>query len=155
MHTVYLSLGSNLGDKKGNIRRALSLVEAKVGRVSRRSAVFVTKPWGFRSEHMFVNAAARVCTMLTPRGVLEATQAIERDMGRTLKSADGHYHDRTIDIDILLFDDVWIDEADLRIPHPLMLERDFVMRPLREVLDDAGLKIVEQLRKREIQPTWE
>ena len=66
--------------------------------------------------------------------MLEATQAIEREMGRTAKSTDGHYHDRLIDIDILLYDDIRVDEPDLKIPHPLMREREFVMRPLGEIL---------------------
>jgi len=151
LHTVYLALGSNLGDKEGNIRHALRLIEDKVGKVSCRSSLLVTEPWGFSSTQMFVNAAARVSTRLTPRGVLEATQAIERSMGRTLKSTDGHYHDRTIDIDILLFDDIRVGEPDLRIPHPLMFGRDFVMRPLREVLDSDGEKIISDIQKQKIQ----
>ena len=87
---------------------------------------------------MFVNAAVKVDTMLSPRGVLEATQAIERIMGRTEKSANRQYHDRLIDIDILIYDDVKIDEPDLKIPHPLMHERDFVMRPLGEILQPTA-----------------
>lgn len=83
---------------------------------------------------MFVNAAVCVSTQLTPRALLEATQAIERDMGRTAKSVNGQYHDRTIDIDILLYDNIKVDEPDLKIPHPLMNERDFVMKPLKEIL---------------------
>lgn len=83
---------------------------------------------------MFVNAAVCVSTSLAPHAVLEATQAIECEMGRKVKSVNGQYHDRIIDIDILLYDDIKIDEPDLKIPHPLMHERDFVMKPLREIL---------------------
>lgn len=73
-------------------------------------------------------------TPLAPRQLLEATQKVEQEMGRTLKSANGEYHDRIIDIDILLYDDLHIDQPDLKIPHPLMEERDFVMVPLREIM---------------------
>jgi 2-amino-4-hydroxy-6-hydroxymethyldihydropteridine diphosphokinase len=77
-----------------------------------------------------------VQTSLTPDGVLRATQKIEKDLGRSEKTENGVYHDRIIDIDILLFDHLTIDEPDLKIPHPLMGERDFVMQPLKEILSE-------------------
>ena len=135
MHTVYLSLGTNLGDRRRNISAAVRLLGERVGRVVRVSSLHDTEPWGFTSANMFVNAAVCVETSLSPRTLLEATQAIEREMGRTVKSTDGQYHDRLIDIDILLYDDLHVDEPDLKIPHPLMSEREFVMRPLGEILD--------------------
>lgn len=138
MHTVYLGLGTNLGDRRHNIAEAVRLIGERVGTVRRLSSMFETEPWGFSSDNMFVNAAVKVDTMLSPRGVLEATQAIERIMGRTEKSANRQYHDRLIDIDILIYDDVKIDEPDLKIPHPLMHERDFVMRPLGEILQPTA-----------------
>ena len=138
MHTVYLGLGTNLGDRRHNIAEAVRLIGERVGTVKRLSSLFETEPWGFSSDNMFVNAAVKVDTMLSPRGVLEATQAIERIMGRTEKSANRQYHDRLIDIDILIYDDVKIDEPDLKIPHPLMHERDFVMRPLGEILQPTA-----------------
>lgn len=134
MHKVYLSLGSNLGDRKYEIKRAVELIGERIGAVERVSSLYETEPWGFSSDNMFVNAAVCVSTQLTPRALLEATQAIERDMGRTAKSVNGQYHDRTIDIDILLYDNIKVDEPDLNIPHPLMKERDFVMKPLKEIL---------------------
>lgn len=152
MSTLYLALGSNLGDKKANIRLAIQLIGSAVGQVTACSALLETEPWGFCSEHSFINAAVRVETTLSPQAVLEATQGIERRMGRTMKSTDGHYHDRIIDIDILLYDNLTVCEADLRIPHPLMFERDFVMRPLQEVLDDSGREIVEHIQKETNQP---
>ncbi|MBR2882885.1 MAG: 2-amino-4-hydroxy-6-hydroxymethyldihydropteridine diphosphokinase, partial [Prevotella sp.] len=72
---------------------------------------------------------------LTPHQVLEHTQSIERQLGRTSKTVNGEYHDRMIDIDILLYDDYVVDEPDLKIPHPLMEEREFVMKPLKEIMD--------------------
>ena len=135
MSVVYLGLGSNLGDRRGNIYRAVELIADSVGTVVRMSSLYDTEPWGFSSDNMFVNAAVCVETRLTPREVLVATHTIERRMGRIEKSVGGQYHDRVIDIDILMYDDLHIDTPDLHIPHPLMHERDFVMRPLNEILN--------------------
>ena len=134
MHKVYLSLGTNLGNRKRNIREAIEKIEELVGEVKRQSALYETKPWGFSSPNDFINACVLVETILAPRQLLEACQQIEKDMGRTLKSVGGAYHDRIIDIDILMYDDLKVNEPDLIIPHPLMEERDFVMKPLREIL---------------------
>lgn len=135
MHDLYLSLGTNLGNRKGNIREAIQKIEEQVGAVVRQSALYETKPWGFSSPNDFINACVKVSTSLSPRQVLEATQRIERELGRTLKSVNGEYHDRIIDIDILLYDDLYINEPDLHIPHPLMEEREFVMVPLKEIFE--------------------
>ncbi|MCQ2222018.1 MAG: 2-amino-4-hydroxy-6-hydroxymethyldihydropteridine diphosphokinase [Prevotella sp.] len=135
MTKVYLSLGSNLGDKEENIHKAIKKIEEQVGVVVRQSALIKTEPWGFQSDNGFVNAAVCVETSLSPREVLHRTQAIERALGRNHKSINGIYHDRLIDIDILLYGDETIDEPDLKIPHPLMKERDFVMIPLEEIMD--------------------
>ena len=134
MHRVYLSLGSNLGNRKRNIREALEKIGELIGDVERQSALYETKPWGYSSPNDFINACACVHTPLAPRQLLEATQKVEQEMGRKLKSVNGEYHDRIIDIDILLYDDLRIDQPDLKIPHPLMEERDFVMVPLREIM---------------------
>ena len=133
---AYLSLGTNLGDKRKNIAEARKNIGELVGDVVRQSALYETEPWGFRSDNRFVNAAVCVDTQLSPRRLLEVTQRIEREMGRTLKSDGGEYHDRIIDIDILLYGDLQIDEPDLKIPHPLMHERDFVMTPLNEIMEE-------------------
>mgnify|MGYP004618889403 FL=1 len=133
---AYLSLGTNLGDKRKNIVEAIKNIGELVGDVVRQSALYETEPWGFRSDNRFVNAAVCVDTQLSPRRLLEVTQRIEREMGRTLKSDGGEYHDRIIDIDILLYGDLHIDEPDLKIPHPLMHERDFVMTPLNEIMEE-------------------
>ena len=134
MSKAYLSLGTNLGNRKRNIREAIEKIEELVGKVERQSALYETKPWGFSSPNDFINACVLVDTMLAPRQLLEKLQGIEKDMGRTLKSVDGEYHDRIIDIDILMYDDLKIHEPDLVIPHPLMEEREFVMIPLKEIL---------------------
>jgi len=136
MHKVYLGIGTNLGDKEGNILRAYELIRDRVGEIVKRSTLYNTEPWGFESENSFLNSVICVETALFPRQLLQMTQQIEREMGRTSKSTDGKYHDRIVDIDILLYDDLKVNEPDLVIPHPLMTERDFVMKPLLEIKNE-------------------
>lgn len=131
---LYLSLGSNLGNRKRLVSEAIDMIDKRVGHVVRSSSLYETEPWGFSSPNKFINACVYCETALTPREVLNVTQEIEKELGRTGKSVNGEYHDRVIDIDILLYGDEHIDEPDMKIPHPRMRERDFVMRPLREIL---------------------
>ena len=133
MHTVYLALGTNLGNRKAIMREAIDNIGKKVGTVMRQSSFYETEPWGFESPNLFLNACICVSTKLAPRQLLEVTQAIERDMGRVEKTVGLQYVDRIIDIDILLYDDLYINEPDLVIPHPLMEDREFVMKPLLEI----------------------
>ena len=128
-HLVYFSLGSNLGNKRENLNKAIKLMEEQIGVLLRQSAFLETEPWGFQSDNSFVNAAICMETSLDPFEVLTKTQEIERELG-----SNGEYHDRIIDIDILLYDDLHINTPQLTIPHPLMEQRDFVMIPLREIL---------------------
>ena len=137
-HKVYLGLGSNLGNREEIILKAISLIGERVGLVIRQSSLIETEPWGFESDNKFLNGVILCETTLTPRQVLRATQKIERELGKLRKHSTRRtplsiYHDRPIDIDILLYDDLTIDEPDLKIPHPLMHERDFVMIPLKEI----------------------
>lgn len=134
MHVVYLSLGSNLGDRHATMRRAIDLLNAEAGTVDRQSSLLETEPWGFESANKFLNMCVRLLTTLTPEQLLLKTQDIEKRLGRTVKSVDGKYHDRPIDIDMLMYDDVNISTPTLTLPHPHMHERDFVMIPLREIL---------------------
>ena len=120
-HQVYLGLGSNLGDCRKNLERAIRLIDDRVGEVIRQSSFIETEPWGFESEHRFVNAVVLCETTKTPREVLLLTQQIERDMGRRKVNGAGLmingqriYTDRIVDIDILLYDDLTIDEPDFR-----------------------------------------
>ncbi len=138
LHILYLALGANIGDREQTMNRAIELIEGAVGTVVRRSSFIETEPWGFLSSNRFINAVVCVHTALSPFEVLRATQNIEKQLGRTVKSAGGEYHDRPIDIDILLYDDIHVDTPELCIPHPLMHERDFVMVPLREIMDGEG-----------------
>ena len=148
LHQVYLGLGSNLGDKEENLRKAITLINEQIGTVVRQSAFFYSEPWGYESDNQFVNAVILVETPLSPYDVLTANQRIEHLLGKTQAHATERpsdlslqpsdlrppiYHDRPIDIDILLYDDLHMDEPGLKIPHPLMEERDFVMIPLNEI----------------------
>ena len=146
MHRVYLGLGSNLGDRHQHLEQAISLINERVGEVIRCSSFIETEPWGFESSNAFLNGVILCETTLAPREVLKATQQIERELGRrksvnrtrealgsSKKSVNRKYEDRPIDIDILLYDNLTIDEPDLKIPHPLMHQRDFVMIPLNEI----------------------
>ena len=140
--TYYLGLGTNLGDKEANLRTAVRLLEERVGKVTSLSAFHATEPWGFASDHTFLNAAAGLHTSQTPLEVLERTQEIERLMGRNHKSVNGVYADRVIDIDLLLcFTEdgtpVRMDTEKLTLPHPLMRQREFVMKPLQEIIGPA------------------
>ena len=130
---VFLSLGSNLGDRSKNLESAISLIGSRAGDVTAVSSFIETKPVGFKSENRFVNCAVRIVTALDPFELLRITQQIERELGSTTKSVGGVYSDRTIDIDILLYGNAVIDTPELKIPHPQMRKRDFVMRPLKEI----------------------
>lgn len=127
-------MGSNIGNRKRNMREAVQYMESLIGTVTRQSTLYETEPWGFESPNLFINMCVCVETPLAPRQLLEATQEIEKRMGRVGKSENHEYQDRIIDIDILLYDDLTVDEPDLKIPHPLMNEREFVMTPLNEIL---------------------
>jgi len=136
-HQVYLGLGSNLGNRWENLEQAIRFIDEQVGTVTRQSSFVETEPWGFQSDNHFLNAVVLCETDKTPREILRLTQQIERDMGRhknvNRRLTNRNYTDRPIDIDILLYDDLTVNEPDLKIPHPLMHERDFVMIPLNEI----------------------
>ena len=134
MPTTYLSLGSNLGDRIQLLHTAINEIAERVGRVEAISSCIETEPVGFDSVHLFLNMAVRVTTELNPYELLKVLKQLERDLGRTRKSHDGVHYDRTIDIDILLYDNLEVNSTELQIPHPRMWERDFVMRPLKEIL---------------------
>lgn len=151
MALVYLGLGTNLGEKERNMNDAVGALSLEVGFVIRLSEFYVSKPWGFKSEHEFLNAVVLMETALTPFDLLDKTKEIERNLGRASKTTTV-YADRLIDIDILLYDNLIIDQPTLKIPHPLIAERDFVLIPLAEIAPDLVhpvfcRKIVELLNR--------
>jgi 2-amino-4-hydroxy-6-hydroxymethyldihydropteridine diphosphokinase len=135
MSLVYLCLGSNLGQREDNFRKAIILIEEKIGSIKARSAFHETFPWGYDSTNKFLNACIAVETTIRPQDCLLCLKDIERSLGR-IKSANTGYSDRVIDIDILLYDDLVMESPDLTIPHPLMHERYFVLKPLSEIASD-------------------
>lgn len=134
---VYLGLGSNEGDRRSMLDRAVALLATRVGPVLACSSYIETEPWGFESPHPFLNAVVCLYTTLSPHRLLNVTQAIERCLGRQHKTVDDHYADRPIDIDILLIGQRVIRTARLTVPHPLMLQREFVWRPLLEIAPEV------------------
>lgn len=151
MALVYLGLGTNLGDKERNLNDAILKLLLEVGCVIRQSLFYASKPWGFESENGFLNTVVLVETNLPPFDLLSKTQEIERELGRTAKTT-GSYSDRLIDIDILLYDNLIVDQPTLKIPHPLMMKRDFVLIPLAEIAPDlvhpiAGKSSVELVKR--------
>ena len=137
MATVYLGLGTNIGNKKENLTRAIEALSLALGHYTALSSFIDTAPWGFESDNTFLNCAVSFETVLLPEELLDTTERIERELGRTVKSTGGTYHDRVIDIDILLYGNETIDTPRLTIPHPLMHLRDFVLEPLAEIAPEV------------------
>lgn len=134
---IFLGLGSNVGQKEKNLLAAIDEINKQIGKVISRSAFYVTEPVGFESPNSFLNAACGVETDLLPLEVLQRAEQIEKNLGRENKSKNLVYHDRVIDIDILLMENVVIRSQKLTIPHPRMHERLFVLKPLVEIAPNA------------------
>lgn len=130
---VYLGLGSNLGDKKENLQRAIDHLSLALGLPVAVSTFIESEPWGFCSRNTFVNCVVAFETTLTPTELLDATEEIEKNLGRTQKSTNGQYGDRPIDIDILFYGSETIATPRLAVPHPLLHKRHFVLAPLKEI----------------------
>ena len=130
MNSAYLLIGGNIGNRLDNLNKAAQLIEASCGTVVRKSSVYETAAWGKTDQPAFYNQALAVRTNLLPRALLEQLLHIEKSMGRERKEAMGP---RTIDIDILFYDDVDVDTTDLVIPHPRLHLRKFALVPMNEI----------------------
>jgi 2-amino-4-hydroxy-6-hydroxymethyldihydropteridine diphosphokinase len=136
---AYVGLGANLGDREGTIRRALELLDAEDGiELVAVSALRETDPVGYAHQPPFLNGAAAVDTELAPRELLERLLAIERELGR-VRAEGPRYGPRTIDLDLLLYGDLVVDETGLTVPHPRLAERRFALEPLHELDPDLRL----------------
>lgn len=148
MEDVFLGLGSNIGDRKRHLTQAIEYIEDTIGVVKKRSSVIETESWGFKSTP-FLNQVILISTDLTPLELMKELQIIETQMGRKTKtntfSNNPVYTDRPIDIDILIFGLQKIKMPQLNIPHPKMFERDFVLIPLREIIDHSLLQQIHTL----------
>ena len=132
MSVVYLSLGSNLGNRIALLEKAVGLIEESIGGVVARSSMKETEPWGYASTHRFINACIAVNTPRSPLECLTVLQSIEKSMGR-LKNGKNGYSDRLIDIDIIQYDDLVMETSELVLPHPHLHERLFVLEPMVEI----------------------
>jgi 2-amino-4-hydroxy-6-hydroxymethyldihydropteridine diphosphokinase len=138
MAEVYLGLGSNLGDRADHLARGVEALASYDIRPVARSAVYETEPWGPVPQGRYLNQVVRADTALPPRSVLAAALAIERSLGRDRRH-ETRFGPRTLDIDILAYDDLTIREPDLEIPHPRLLERAFMLVPLADIAPDLVL----------------
>lgn len=128
------SLGSNLGDRAGNLDTAKTLMVARMGILEAESLIYESASWGYDSNHLFYNCCLAIRTMVEPLPLMEMALQVEREMGR-IRQESG-YGDRIIDIDLLLYGEVSMDHPGLVIPHPKMEMRRFVMVPLAEIVPD-------------------
>lgn len=135
---AYLGIGTNLGNRTANIDQAIEMISKQAGHLLACSSYIETTPWGFQSENHFLNAVVAIDTQHLPHELLKATQSIEKEMGRTHKTVDGNYSDRIIDIDILLYGEETVNTPELTIPHPLIMQRDFVYGPLLEIAPETA-----------------
>ncbi len=136
MAIVFLSLGSNVGDRVGYLQQAVSLLKAVPDtNVISTSSFYESEPWKMNSENWFVNAVIQVSTVLAPENFLAECQRIETQLGRK-RSTNTEYQDRTIDIDILFYDDLVMHTNTLTVPHPYFHKRAFVMVPMLEIAQD-------------------
>lgn len=133
---ITLGFGSNLGDRKNIILQAYALLEEKLGTKTQESTMIETKAWGFESENLFLNSVAIFETEKTPQECLVICNEIEALLGRRRNPNATTYENRPIDIDILFYENEIIDEPNLKIPHPLISQRDFVLIPLKELMPD-------------------
>jgi len=132
MVTCYLGIGSNLGDRRKNIKRAIQILKNKKGiKLEKVSKIYETDPVGLLSQRRFLNGVIKIRTSLSPFRLLKTLKKIEKDLKRKRTKRFGP---RTIDLDILFYSDKIIDRKDLKIPHPRCFEREFVLKPLLEVI---------------------
>ena len=129
-HTAYVALGSNLGDKEANLRRALELLEERGVEVVKTSSFICTEPYGVTDQPQFLNGVCEVRTSMAPLAFLHTLLEIEQERGRVRLR---HWGERNIDLYLLLYEDVVMDIPQLKLPHPDMQNRDFVLLPLAEI----------------------
>src|SRR5215510_13827668 len=150
MTKAFLALGGNLGNARETLARAIArLCDSGDVRVLARSSDYLTPPWGVEDQPPFVNLCIKVDTALTPQALLARAQAVERAFGRD-RAGGQRWGPRTLDIDILTYDDLVLDEPELTLPHPRLFERAFVLVPLAEIAPDlliAGIRVRDALAR--------
>ena len=140
-HTAYVALGSNLGDKEANLRKALELLQERGVEIVKTSTFISTEPYGVTDQPQFLNGVCEVRTSLVPLALLHTLLEIEQEMGRVRLR---HWGERNIDLDLLLYEDVVMDTPELKLPHPDMQNRDFVLLPLAEIAPELVHPILQK-----------
>ena len=150
MADALIALGGNVGDARATLAKAIGLLcDGKDVRLIARSSDYRTPPWGDENQAPFINLCIEVETSLTPRALLTRAQQVERSLGR-VRAKDRRWGPRTVDLDILAYDDVSLEEPDLKLPHPRLLERAFVLVPLGEIAPDrmiGGMRVRDALAR--------
>ena len=141
IHTAYVALGSNLGDKEANLRKALELLQERGVEIVKTSTFISTEPYGVTDQPQFLNGVCEVRTSLEPLELLHTLLDIEQEMGRVRLR---HWGERNIDLDLLLYEDVVLDTPELKLPHPDMQNRDFVLLPLAEIAPELVHPILQK-----------
>ena len=141
IHTAYVALGSNLGDKEANLRKALELLQERGVEIVKTSTFISTEPYGVTDQPQFLNGVCEVRTSLVPLALLHTLLEIEQEMGRVRLR---HWGERNIDLDLLLYEDVVLDTPELKLPHPDMQNRDFVLLPLAEIAPELVHPILQK-----------
>ena len=139
MATIYIGIGSNIGNREENCRQAIRFLEENGISVKKQSEMYETEPWGVKDQPKFINMAIEIETNKKPEDLLGILKNIENQMGRTESVKWGR---RVIDLDILLYDDLSIETPHLEIPHPFMHEREFVLKPLAEIAPDKKHPVI-------------
>ena len=145
LHTIYLCLGTNLGDKQFNLNQAMEYISKNCGAVIEKSGVYTSTAWGYESENVFYNQCLKIETQLAPDQLIDTLLSIEKDMGRTRESSG--YTDRMMDIDVLFYDSMRINTDKLIVPHPRIEERRFVLAPMAELAPDFIHPLLNQSMK--------
>ncbi len=143
MSNVFLLFGSNLGDRFNIIDDAIDRTQMAIGKIVKASSIYESAPWGFEHKNKFLNKVIILNTSYSPQSILETIQEIETKLGR-IRNNTRNYSGRTIDIDILFYDDWVMNEEDLKIPHPLLHKRRFTLQPLVEIAPDFKHPVLNQ-----------
>ncbi len=142
MHKVYLGIGGNIGNKQKNFENVYQIIENELGRIIVASSIYETPPWGFQSDNIFWNSVIEIETSYSPEKLLSKIHSIEEIFGK--KRGNEKYSSREMDIDILYFDDIFIETEILIIPHPRIHQRKFVLVPLNEIAPNLKHPLLRQ-----------
>ncbi|MCA1758159.1 MAG: 2-amino-4-hydroxy-6-hydroxymethyldihydropteridine diphosphokinase [Bacteroidales bacterium] len=145
MHHVFLGIGGNLGNKHNNLIKVLLLIENELGAIRKKSSVYETPPWGFQAEENFWNMVVEIETGLNPEELLQQIKSIEQEFGRKRRTV--NYTSREMDIDILYFDDLVSENERLKIPHPHIQKRLFVLVPLAEIAPEKSHPVLQKTNR--------